>query len=72
MCICENKCICNGLNADTITPIVGQAVNWILMQGQGLGQGRQKPCRTKEKLKKKNRKCCGCRTYAVFRLVTWD
>lgn len=50
------------LTATPFHPIVGQAVNRILMEGQDLGQRRQKTCQSREK----NRKCYGCRTNAVF------
>lgn len=33
MCIFESKCICNGFNVNTISPIVRQAGKMILMEG---------------------------------------
>lgn len=66
MRICENKCICNGVHVNRISPIVGRAVNGILMEGQGPGQRRQKTCQIQEKLKKKSGECCGYGTFFSF------
>lgn len=59
MCICENKCIYNGVHVNAISPIVGQEVRRIIMEGQGLGQRQHKTCQSQKKLKKKNRVCLG-------------